>query len=102
MITLNIRILYFRMVVFLKMLFCLILARKYGKTFRQIFLTSTNNHNSGNRNHYVNLKNRYMDLHRRNFFKVMGITGITLAIGKELKASPKSISDTEFHGVLYD
>ena len=42
-----------------------------------------------------------MDLHRRNFFKVMGITGITLAIGKELKASPKSISDKEFHGVLY-
>ena len=43
-----------------------------------------------------------MDLHRRNFFKVMGITGITLAIGKELKASSNIKSDSEFHGVLYD
>lgn len=43
-----------------------------------------------------------MDLHRRNFFKVMGITGITLAIGKDLKASPKIKSEAEFKGVLYD
>jgi formate dehydrogenase iron-sulfur subunit len=44
-----------------------------------------------------------MDLHRRNFFKVMGITGVTLAIGKDLKASPLAKkSDSEFHGVLYD
>ena len=43
-----------------------------------------------------------MDLHRRNFFKVMGITGISLAIGKELNASPKTKNDPEFKGVLYD
>jgi formate dehydrogenase iron-sulfur subunit len=43
-----------------------------------------------------------MELHRRNFFRVLGITGVSLAIGKELKASPKKISDTEFHGILYD
>jgi len=43
-----------------------------------------------------------MDLHRRDFFKVLGATGITLAVGKELKAAPKSKKDMEFHGVLYD
>ncbi len=43
-----------------------------------------------------------MDLHRRDFFKVLGATGITLAVGKELKAAPKSKTEMEFHGVLYD
>ena len=46
-----------------------------------------------------------MDLHRRDFFKIMGATGITLAVGKELKAAPKDNkgkSELEFHGVLYD
>jgi len=43
-----------------------------------------------------------MDLNRRNFFRVIGVTGISLAVGKELEASPKKISDSEFHGVLYD
>jgi len=43
-----------------------------------------------------------MDLHRRDFFKIMGATGITLAVGKELNAAPKVKSDLEFHGVLYD
>jgi len=43
-----------------------------------------------------------MDIHRRNFFKVMGITGISLTIGTELNASPKIKSDKEFKGVLYD
>ncbi len=43
-----------------------------------------------------------MDLHRRDFFKVLGATGITLAVGKELNASPKSKNEMEFHGVLYD
>ncbi len=43
-----------------------------------------------------------MDLHRRDFFKIMGATGLTLAVGKELAASPKSKNDSEFHGVLYD
>ncbi|MEI7527254.1 MAG: hypothetical protein WCJ95_23090, partial [Mariniphaga sp.] len=43
-----------------------------------------------------------MDLHRRDFFKVLGATGISLAIGKELNASPRINKETEFHGVLYD
>jgi formate dehydrogenase iron-sulfur subunit len=43
-----------------------------------------------------------MDLHRRDFFKVLGATGITLAVGKELNAAPKSKTEMEFHGVLYD
>lgn len=43
-----------------------------------------------------------MDLDRRSFFKVMGATGICLAVGKGLNASPKSTADKEFCGVLYD
>ncbi len=43
-----------------------------------------------------------MDLHRRDFFKVMGATGITLALGKELNAAPEAKMKDEFHGVLYD
>lgn len=43
-----------------------------------------------------------MNLHRRNFFKVIGITGVSLAIGKEINAAPTAKSASEFHGVLYD
>jgi formate dehydrogenase iron-sulfur subunit len=43
-----------------------------------------------------------MDLNRRSFFKVMGATGLTLAVGKELKATPGTIKGKEFYGVLYD
>ncbi len=43
-----------------------------------------------------------MDLHRRDFFRFIGATGLTLAVGKELNAAPKSKSDPEFRGVLYD
>jgi formate dehydrogenase iron-sulfur subunit len=43
-----------------------------------------------------------MNLHRRDFFKIMGATGITLAVGKELNAAPKATKNPEFHGVLYD
>ncbi|HRZ77335.1 MAG TPA: twin-arginine translocation signal domain-containing protein, partial [Bacteroidales bacterium] len=43
-----------------------------------------------------------MDINRRNFFKVMGATGATLALGSELQARPKKGADTEFYGVLYD
>jgi formate dehydrogenase iron-sulfur subunit len=43
-----------------------------------------------------------MDLHRRDFFKIMGATGLTLAVGKELNAAPKVKTDNEFHGILYD
>lgn len=43
-----------------------------------------------------------MDLHRRDFFKFIGATGLTLAVGKELNAAPKAKSVSEFRGVLYD
>ena len=43
-----------------------------------------------------------MDLDRRSFFKVMGATGLTLAVGKDLKAAPKQAKEKEFCGVLYD
>ncbi len=43
-----------------------------------------------------------MDLHRRDFFKFMGATGLTLAVGKELKSAPKAKKTTEFKGILYD
>jgi formate dehydrogenase iron-sulfur subunit len=43
-----------------------------------------------------------MKLDRRNFFRMMGATGITLALGKELLASPDVVANQEFKGVLYD
>ncbi len=43
-----------------------------------------------------------MGLNRRSFFKVLGVTGVSLAIGKEAIASPKSTNEVEFYGVLYD
>jgi Fe-S-cluster-containing dehydrogenase component len=43
-----------------------------------------------------------MDLDRRSFFKVMGATGLTLAVGKDISASTKSVKEKEFCGVLYD
>ncbi len=43
-----------------------------------------------------------MKLGRRNFFKVLGITGTSLAVGKQLRASPKKEDETEFFGILYD
>jgi Fe-S-cluster-containing dehydrogenase component len=43
-----------------------------------------------------------MAVNRRNFFKVLGVTGVSLAIGKELSAAPKSKSSMEFSGILYD
>ena len=43
-----------------------------------------------------------MDLHRRDFFRVLGATGLTLAVGKELKAAPGAKASLEFRGVLYD
>jgi Fe-S-cluster-containing dehydrogenase component len=43
-----------------------------------------------------------MDLHRRDFFKFLGATGLTLAVGRELKAAPKTNADIEFRGILYD
>lgn len=43
-----------------------------------------------------------MDINRRNFFRVMGVTGATLALGTGLNASPKNKDDKEFYGILYD
>ncbi|MCX6256854.1 MAG: 4Fe-4S dicluster domain-containing protein [Bacteroidia bacterium] len=43
-----------------------------------------------------------MSLDRRKFFKVLGVTGITLAIGKEAGANQAIVSETEFSGVLFD
>ena len=43
-----------------------------------------------------------MNLDRRNFFRILGVTGASLALGNKLKAAPKSGSNIEFSGVLYD
>ncbi len=43
-----------------------------------------------------------MSIDRRNFFKVLGVTGASLALGSKAGAAPASISDTEFMGILYD
>jgi Fe-S-cluster-containing dehydrogenase component len=43
-----------------------------------------------------------MKIDRRNFFRVIGLTGASLTIGNELIASPASESEIEFYGVLYD
>jgi formate dehydrogenase iron-sulfur subunit len=43
-----------------------------------------------------------MAVNRRNFFKVLGVTGVSLAIGKELGAAPENGNDVEFSGILYD
>jgi formate dehydrogenase iron-sulfur subunit len=43
-----------------------------------------------------------MTVNRRNFFKVLGVTGVSIAVGRELAASPKSTNNIEFSGILYD
>jgi Fe-S-cluster-containing dehydrogenase component len=43
-----------------------------------------------------------MTVNRRSFFKVLGVTGVALAIGKESLAAPGSDSSKEFSGILYD
>ena len=43
-----------------------------------------------------------MGLDRRVFFKVLGATGLALAIGKKASASSARKSEVEFNGVLYD
>jgi hypothetical protein len=43
-----------------------------------------------------------MAVNRRSFFKVLGVTGVSLAIGKKSGASPKSSDTIEFSGILYD
>lgn len=43
-----------------------------------------------------------MNLGRRGFFKVLGVTGASLALGKKLSAAPKKKSGIEFSAILYD
>lgn len=43
-----------------------------------------------------------MELRRRNFLKIIGLTGVSLAIGKKIKAAPVTDNNIEFSGVLYD
>ena len=43
-----------------------------------------------------------MSINRRNFFKVLGVTGATLAVGKNAKAKPADEEVKEFKAILYD
>lgn len=43
-----------------------------------------------------------MSIDRRDFFKVLGVTGVTLATGGKISAKQKNESTIEFYGVLYD
>jgi Fe-S-cluster-containing dehydrogenase component len=43
-----------------------------------------------------------MGINRRDFFKAMGITGITLAFGNNSIAKQESETTVEFYGILYD
>jgi formate dehydrogenase iron-sulfur subunit len=43
-----------------------------------------------------------MGIERRSFLKLLGVTGITLAIGENVNASTRSDTDVEFNGILYD
>ena len=43
-----------------------------------------------------------MGLQRRNFLKLLGVTGLTLAIGENVAVASKSTNDVEFNGILYD
>jgi len=43
-----------------------------------------------------------MAIDRRKFFKALGVTGVTLAVGKQSASGNTAKSETEFYGVLYD
>lgn len=43
-----------------------------------------------------------MAFNRRSFLKTLGITGVSLTIGKPSKATPSHALSKEFYGVLYD
>ncbi len=43
-----------------------------------------------------------MSINRKDFFKVLGVTGAALALGKEVRAVPEKEDDIEFYGILYD
>lgn len=43
-----------------------------------------------------------MSINRRNFFKTLGIAGVTLAVGKSSEAASTETNKVEFRGMLYD
>jgi hypothetical protein len=43
-----------------------------------------------------------MGIDRRNFFRVLGITGVSLGASKELLAADNKDEMPEFYGILYD
>ena len=43
-----------------------------------------------------------MTIDRRNFFKTIGVAGITIAGFQTAKANSPDNGEIEFHGVLYD
>jgi Fe-S-cluster-containing dehydrogenase component len=43
-----------------------------------------------------------MTLNRKNFFKVLGVTAGSLALGRTLNAAPEETGKIEFSGILYD
>ncbi|MBE0654311.1 MAG: 4Fe-4S dicluster domain-containing protein [Bacteroidales bacterium] len=43
-----------------------------------------------------------MEINRRNFLKVLGVTGLSIGTGKKLSASKETKSDKEFYAILYD
>jgi formate dehydrogenase iron-sulfur subunit len=57
---------------------------------------------SGFTSYFRNINLIVMDLNRRGFFKILGVTSVTLAVGNESKAVTKPESKTEFSAVLYD
>jgi formate dehydrogenase iron-sulfur subunit len=43
-----------------------------------------------------------MGIERRDFLKLLGVTGLTLAVGNRASGLPKEEKNVEFNGVLYD
>ena len=43
-----------------------------------------------------------MSIDRRNFFKTLGVAGVSLTVGKSFAAKPEKEDEKEFHGILYD
>jgi Fe-S-cluster-containing dehydrogenase component len=43
-----------------------------------------------------------MTINRKDFFKVLGVTGATLVLGKEARGESKPSEKIEFSGILYD
>ena len=43
-----------------------------------------------------------MKIERRNFLRILGVTGVSLAMNKPLNATAETKEDVEFYGILYD